>query len=373
MMLQRRSIRFKAVMALGFLLLMLLPLFLSGIFGIYGYRHLAHAMSDVSEQIRAANRQHWQAENLRDSFSRLRLLKSSHYSYSSPGLSDFQPFAIDDEQDRFRTLLNQFGSALPRIEAETQHAVRQSYVFTSLEIVGDTQRVREAYQRVSDLYSQLNPFKSEQAASDELETALTQLVLATKTQADVMGQSVAHIGDDAKSGYRTAMIVAWFCGLAALFTVAGIGLIAWSKVVKPFETLLMGSRLVASGNFEHRITLGTEDELNELAETLNAMLDRFKDAYEKEQKLNVNLHDQVRQRTNEVIRNEQLASVGFLAAGVAHEINNPLTTIAWGAESLESAIESLDQTDQAVIHQEVADELRSTLSQIQSEAYRCKD
>ena len=50
-------------------------------------------------------------------------------------------------------------------------------------------------------------------------------------------------------------------------------------------------------------------------------------------------------RTKQVVRSEQLASVGFLAAGVSHEINNPLASIAMCAESLESRLAEIAPGD----------------------------
>ena len=69
----------------------------------------------------------------------------------------------------------------------------------------------------------------------------------------------------------------------------------------------------------------------ELAEAMNDMTARF-------QAIRDDLDRQVQERTKQVVRSEQLASVGFLAAGVAHEINNPLASIAMCAESLEEPI-----------------------------------
>ena len=67
-----------------------------------------------------------------------------------------------------------------------------------------------------------------------------------------------------------------------------------------------------------------------------------------------------------MIRSEQLASVGFLAAGVAHEINNPLASIAMCAESLEGRLESLSPpADEAAV-------ITRYLELIQNEAFRCK-
>ena len=68
-----------------------------------------------------------------------------------------------------------------------------------------------------------------------------------------------------------------------------------------------------------------------------------------------------------VARAEKLAAVGRLAAGVVHEINNPLATISACAEALESRIE-----DGAFEESPALDDLREYLGLIRSEAFRCK-
>ena len=68
-----------------------------------------------------------------------------------------------------------------------------------------------------------------------------------------------------------------------------------------------------------------------------------------------------------VARAEKLAAIGRLAAGVVHEINNPLATISACAEALESRV-----NDGAFDGTEAFEDLREYLGLIRSEAFRCK-
>ncbi|MEZ6133614.1 MAG: HAMP domain-containing sensor histidine kinase [Pirellulaceae bacterium] len=208
--------------------------------------------------------------------------------------------------------------------------------------------------------------------SKRISNNLDDLNMEARALFNIMTQRMRSLRADMRSRYH-----AWIAVIVTSSTVAFfiVGFSFWffrRGVVQPFKVLLNGSRRIAKGDFDHRIYLQSHDELAELADAQNKMTARFVEIRE-------NLNEKVQQRTREVVRSEQLASVGFLAAGVAHEINNPLASIAWSAEALESRLHEIlhaagfaPAMESDAEANEQVEVLRKYLKRIQDEAFRCK-
>jgi two-component system, NtrC family, sensor kinase len=162
--------------------------------------------------------------------------------------------------------------------------------------------------------------------------------------------------------YQTSRIIVWISSIMVLGMLCGLMLLFHRWVLFPLRLLQRGVRHVARGSFDYKIDLRSGDEMQDLAEAFNDMTSKISVTY-------ADLEQQVQERSRQLVRSERLAGVGFLAAGVAHEINNPLASIAFCAEALDHRLARVlgaaDHPDKGVVV--------NYLKMIQEEAFRCKN
>jgi two-component system NtrC family sensor kinase len=137
-----------------------------------------------------------------------------------------------------------------------------------------------------------------------------------------------------------AVIVLAVSTMLILSLIVGFMVRWW--IDRPVQELLTATRHVAGGNLAYRVKVKRDDELGMLARSFNNMTENLAEA------------------RLQLFQSDKLASLGRLAAGVAHEINNPLTAVLTYSSYLQKRSQGQPET-------------RDDLNVIVSETIRCRE
>ena len=374
--LKRTSIRTKLAFALMFLAGFSCLLVSAVVFAMGAYNSLALELVQHSREVKRASDLHITAHKLIGSFGS-KLGSAEEHGLLPSNISQHPSSLLIDLEWNFESCGDAFETDLEKC-CGLAKSRSTDLLMSELERGDQLAEIKnqfDAFKRLEPFSSEVNynlGYKPEKKA--QIETSLRLLLGKSEKYSKATQEAFTVYSDRLRAQARFWSYVASGCGLATLVFVAIFFWFFSSYIAKPFRTLIDGSRLVAGGEFDHRIDLGTEDELNELAQAMNRMTNRFQTTLGELHDTCEGLDREVKQRTREVIQNEQLASVGFLAAGVAHEINNPLATIAMSSEVLQSRLSDLAMlpAEHRVLDGELQHELPKNLRRIEEEAYRCK-
>jgi two-component system NtrC family sensor kinase len=138
------------------------------------------------------------------------------------------------------------------------------------------------------------------------------------------------------------------------------------RISTPIHDLTVAAQRVARGDYSQAVDGGSDDELGYLAHSFNAMTTEVQLAHEALRESADELERKVEERTAELkrmqaqmIQSEKMVAIGKLAAGVAHEINNPLTGVL---------------TNSSLMLEDMADDhpWREDIQTIVNETLRCR-
>jgi len=160
-----------------------------------------------------------------------------------------------------------------------------------------------------------------------------------------------------------------FAGMAALSVVLLLTILFFitSSIIHPLKSMVFATNQIARGELNQKVGIDFQDEIGQLAQSFNQMTENLKKANEKLVQWGKTLEKKVEERTEELremqdslIQSEKMASLGKMSAGVAHEINNPLTSILINTHLM------LEKTEKNHLFHEY-------LSLIADETTRCTD
>lgn len=240
---------------------------------------------------------------------------------------------------------------------ESGGGIREAYVPINQAAVSAREKLQAVLEQFTSATSGTNPL-----AADDPPHAVD-LAMKALDQVDTSCiRLISQRQQNATHDLTSSLLLAGTLSLAAVMGAVLLSASQYRLVMAPLRRLRQGVLRVAKAQFTETLDakqMGNSAEFLDLAREFNGMAAELDEFYRR-------LDQQVRAHSRELVRSERLASVGFLAAGVAHEINNPLHIISGYAELTAKQLDSVCRTPDAAA-------ARQSLRIIREEAFRCKE
>lgn len=168
------------------------------------------------------------------------------------------------------------------------------------------------------------------------------VIRSARQVAGPVGELSGRVASNEKTTTVAVSVIAGVATVLSLFI-----LLMMQLTLKPIRALREGAQRIASGAFDERVVVRSDDEVGQLAEEFNTMANAL-----------LMRDGKLAAQRQELMRADRLITIGKMASQITHEVRNPLSSIGLNAELLEEELQELEASSETVtmlrdIHHEV--------------------
>ncbi|MDH4163398.1 MAG: ATP-binding protein [Nitrospirota bacterium] len=257
------------------------------------------------------------ADDITNTLLEVRRYEKNYLLYGDPG-----------SLEEIRKYLTVMKDAISKISREVGRNIGDDHAAQMMRLIEDYElrigKLGEVRTRFGALQHGRSLSGGEAVPKQNVEpAAMEQLrMVAREVQVYVEENARAERGDIARILQFSSMLLVITLGLiVVLGTIINVKLA--HSIVTPIQDLERITKKISRGDFSESIEVKGEDEIASLAESFNQMEDKLDQAMTALDEI----IKQLREKQAQLVDAEKLALIGKLAAGIAHEINNPLTSV----------------------------------------------
>ena len=283
---------------------------------------------------------------------------------------------VDQQPERLMRVRNAEAFVIERMEGQLRRAREMALVMVDTDLSSDgSLRMTALKVELDECLLLLAAYRSlhaefvagVEAESEDTSARIQELASLRKTlelRLKNLGKEVARLLSEVVSNtersQRDALLA--MVGLSVVaFILSLLLLVSTNFIMRPIRQLIITAERIGEGKLDERVSVESGDEVARLAVTFNRMADSLQERERRLEERSKQLEQalsELQESQEALIRSERLATIGQMAAQIAHEVRNPLNALGLNAELLADELAASDDTESGSLLKGIRNEVQ---------------